>query len=169
MRRTARSISPPNNRSFSFAAIFSTSKTCLKNLRTKWPIKLADSKASTRPSNVKTPRLASIHPACKSVVSLRKSLRTKMVRRSIFERPARLRWLCGTKRSKATGSIITRMVSAHRLANGNKHRRRRNCLPTISCTRLELLRARKPNWNSSVASSFRAGSRKSCVATGNYC
>src|SRR5436309_10343738 len=35
MRRTARSISPPNNRSFSFAAIFSTSKTCLKNLRTK--------------------------------------------------------------------------------------------------------------------------------------
>src|SRR6266545_2377686 len=89
------------------------------------------------------------------------------------------RFICGrptkplspsrAKNSKATESTITRTVSARPAANGNKHQRFRNCLPTINYTRLELLKAKKRRSSSSAASSSQGELRRSCVATGACC
>ena len=70
--RTRRSISQQNNRSFSFAAISNIFPMCSKNLPARWPFRSAALKESTKRSNARIPRLASIPRDCRSVGPLPK-------------------------------------------------------------------------------------------------
>src|SRR5262249_18384256 len=117
----------------------------------KWHSWLADSKALTKPLNAITLQPVNIRPVSKSAEFSQRSSQTKTIRRFICEPPGRLRWRLGTKNLNATASIITRTVSVRRLENGNKHQRRRSCLPTINFTPLELLKVKRRRSSSSVA------------------
>ena len=81
----------------------------LEEFASKMAFRLADSKASTKPSNARTPRPVSIRPACKSAAFSPKSSPTKTIRRFICAQPARLRWRSATRNWKATVLITTRM------------------------------------------------------------
>ncbi len=98
---------------------------CSKNSRARWRIRLADSKASTKRSNVRTLRPANIRPACRSAGSFTEVI-TDENNSPIYLRTTGKTALAFRDKElrRPRSSITTRKVSVRRSANGNKHQRR---------------------------------------------